>query len=44
MPENQPRPDVLLNRVEVELFPDDAVIALARLFQAIEVLLEPLPC
>src|SRR5207247_8821515 len=40
MPENQPRPDVLLNRIQIELLPDDAVIALARLFEPANVGLE----
>src|SRR5439155_5314921 len=40
MPENQPRPDVFLNRIEVELLADDAVIALARLFETADIALE----
>ncbi len=40
MPHDQPRPHVFLNREEVELLPDDAVVALPRLFEPMEVLLQ----
>src|SRR5207245_10086853 len=40
VPENQPRPDILLNRVKVELFSDGPVIALAGFFEPANVALE----
>ena len=42
MPENQPRPDVFLNRVEIELLADKAVIALPRFLEPRDVLIEVL--
>src|SRR6478672_3818434 len=40
MPQNQPRPDVLLNRVEIELLADDAMVALAGFLEPADVALE----
>ena len=40
MPENQPRPDRLLNREQVLLLADDAMVALLRLFEPAQVALE----
>src|SRR4051794_34978588 len=40
MPENQSRADVFLNREEIELLPDHAVVALARFLEPSDVLVE----
>src|SRR5258707_14096850 len=37
MPENQPRPGEFLNREQVELLPQHAVVALLGLFELIEI-------
>src|ERR1700728_2420932 len=40
MPENQPRPGQLLNRKQIELLPQHAMVALLRLFHLLQVLVE----